>query len=627
MKIVIGLGVVIVLLVGLVLLLPFLIDLNKYQDQYRPIIEDALNRKIALQDIRLTMWPRFGVRVAGFTVMDDPVFAAGPFASLTSLDVGVKLLPLLRKRVEVEEVTLHDPVITVIKNEDGVMNVSTIGPKGPAPSKPRQPDAPPAQPSGSPLQALALLAVDRVSITGGQLTYRDHSTPKPTEYQVQNLKFLLKSVHLGETPTLHLEATVQPLNLPVELDGSFGPMVETLDLQRFNFTLGLGKIALALTGSAVGGKLNATLSSPLIDTKDLPISLPLTKPVQVTDLHATVKASYPPKAGSPPLELADVTDLGLAVTLGSSVLNVKGTVLSGHAKVSATSPVLNSADVPATLPLKKPVEVKDFHVAAELEDQEARVTTLSFQVFNGQANANATLSLASPAPPFSSKITIQGLQLGPALEALGTDQVNVSGAASADLALHGRGFSMPDITRALEGVGHISVKDGKLEGVNLLQEATALLKAVGVATDSAKVTAFSTIETDVAIKNGIISIQRLLMESHDFQVTGAGTVGFDQTLNLKTNLNLSQALSQKIAGASPVAKLALKDGRLFLPLSITGTAQAPVYGLDSKALMGKVQEQIKEKVKGAVGEVLKGHAKPEELKQKGQDLLKGLFGR
>ena len=36
MKIVIGLLIVVALVVGVILALPFLIDLNKYQDQYKP---------------------------------------------------------------------------------------------------------------------------------------------------------------------------------------------------------------------------------------------------------------------------------------------------------------------------------------------------------------------------------------------------------------------------------------------------------------------------------------------------------------------------------------------------------------------------------------------------------------
>jgi AsmA protein len=118
-----------------------------------------------------------------------------------------------------------------------------------------------------------------------------------------------------------------------------------------------------------------------------------------------------------------------------------------------------------------------------------------------------------------------------------------------------------------------------------------------------------------------------LMDSHDFQATGGGTIGFDQTLNLTMHLNLSQDLSQKIAGASPAAKLAMREGRLSLPLIITGTVQAPSYGLDSKALAGKVQEQVREKVNQAIGDLLKGSTKPDDLKRKGQDLLKGLLGQ
>jgi AsmA protein len=46
-----------------------------------------------------------------------------------------------------------------------------------------------------------------------------------------------------------------------------------------------------------------------------------------------------------------------------------------------------------------------------------------------------------------------------------------------------------------------------------------------------------------------------------------------------------------------------------------------------KGLTGKVQEQVQKKVEAAVGGLLKGTTKPEDLKQQGQDLLKELLGR
>ena len=549
MKIVIGLLIGVVLVVGVILSLPFLIDLNKYQDQYKPLIEDALNRKVQLQDIRLTIWPRIGARVAGFVVLDDPAFGSIPFTSLASLDVGVKLMPLLSGKVEVEAITLRDPVVRVIKNERGVLNVSTIGRTGVA--VPKTPSRAPIPSPEGPLKILSLLAVDRVSIEGGKLTYQDLSAPKPTEYILQDVELLLQSVRLGQTPSLHVGTLVQPVNLPVRLDGTFGPLKESADIDAINLQLAVGKTDFTITGKTVGR----------------------------------------------------------------------------NASLNISAPVINTADLPVALPLQTPVEVNNLQIAAEVQGQDVLVQNFSFQLFDGQVTTQGRVTSGSGTPPFTGKMTIQGMQLGPALNALATTRVSISGTAGADLGLQGRGFSMPDLTQSLEGTGHMAVKDGKVEGVNLLQEAIAILKVVGLSLDDAKATAFSTIETDLAMKQGIVHVQRLLMDSHDFQATGGGTIGFDQTLDLAVNLNLSQDFSQKLARSSPVAKLAMKEGRVSLPLVITGTAQAPSYGLNMKGLTGKVQEQVREKAEEAVGGLLKGTTKPEDVKQQGQEMLKGLLGR
>jgi len=621
-KFVIGLFIVIVLLVGGLLALPFLVDLASYQDHYKPLIEEALNRKIELQGIRLTIWPRVGARVIGFKVMDDPAFSSDPFASLSSLDVGVKLLPLLSKRVEIEEIALREPLITVIKNKDGITNFSTLGPRTTAQSTPEKPE--PRQ--GDPLQALALLAVDRLSIDGGTLTYRDLSAAAKSEYQIQDLGLLLTSIHLGETPTVHLNATVAPYKLAVTLDGTFGPLAQSLEIQAYEFLIGVGKSAIEVKGALLGGKLNADLSAPSIRSTDLPIALPLIKPVEIKDLHVVAHAPYPLRQRVSAMEVADVTELSLKMTMGGSALDLKGTMLGGHAKVIIASPSVNTADLPVDTGLKKPVELKNLDVNADLKGQDVRLSNLSFQLFNGDAKAQGAMSLASSSPPFNGQVRIHGLQLKPALEALTPNsKFSMSGTAAADIAVAGRGFSTADLTTALEGPGHVEVKDGKLEGVNLTGEALALLKVAGVSLDQAKATAFSTLETDFMIKQGIVIVQRLFADSHDFQATGNGTVGFDQTLNLAVNLNLTQALSQKLAGSSSVAKVALKDGRLRLPLIITGTVQNPSYALDAKAFTGKLQEHVQEKAKGAIEGLLQGTTTPSDLKKEGEDLLKGLL--
>ncbi len=549
MRIVVSILIAVVLVVGVIISLPFLINLNEYQDQYKPLIEEALNRKVQLQDIRLTIWPQFGARVAGFTVLDDPAFGSSLFTSLQSLDVEVKLMPLLGGKLEIEGITLRDPVITVIKNKNGVLNVSTIGRTGVG--LPQTPSRAPIPSPEGPLKILALLAVDRVSIAGGTVTYRDLSAAEPAEYTLQDIALLLRSVRLGHSPNLHVEMLIQPFSMPVKLDGTFGPLKESSDIDAINLKLALGKTEFTITGKTVGQNANLRISAPIINTADLPV----------------------------------------------------------------------------TLPLQNPIEVKTLQIAAEVQGQDILLPNLSFQLFDGQVTAEGKVTSGSETSPFTGRMMIERMQLGRALNVLASAPVAISGTAGVDLAMQGRGFSNPDIMQSLEALGHVVVKDGKIEGVNLLQETISLLKVIDVSLDNAKVTAFSTIETDLAIKKGVIHVQRLLMDSHDFQATGGGTIGFDRALGLTINLNLSEDLSRQIARASPAAKLAMREGRLSLPLAITGTIHEPAYGLDTKRMAGKAQEQVQKKIEEAVGELLKGETKPKDLKRQGRDLLKGLLGR
>ncbi|WP_447979550.1 type II secretion system protein GspN [Candidatus Nitrospira bockiana] len=598
-KVLIGLALFVVVVIAVLLAVPFLIDLNAYQDRYRPLIEKALNRNVKFDSIRLTIVPRLGARISGFTVLDDPAFSSGAFASLASLDIGIKLMPLLTGRVDVEEIVLKEPRITVIKNAQGVLNVSTLGAGGPAAAEEKR-----TPPEGEgPLRALALLAVDQVLLTDGRLTYQDRVPAPPVEYRVEQLNVRLESVRLGERARIHLDALVQPSNVPVALDGTVGPLVESLDLKAIDLMVGAGKVVVAVKGRAVGGRAAFTVTAPLIDTADLPVSLPLTRPVQIKDLLLDAEADY--RSNKPPLETATIKTMKFAAVAGRSVVTITGSLVGGEATMTATAPVVNTTDVPIQLPLKKPIDVTDVTLQARLKGERATVETLSFRLFGGQVTARTGVTIEPRRHPFEADVHLQGVQLGPALAAV-NDNLAVSGTAGARVQVDGRGFSTADLTAALHGSGLFTVKDGKIEGVNVLQEAAALLKAVGVTLDPAKATVFNTIDGEVSIKDGQIRITRLIVDSHDFHGTATGTIGFDQRLNLKAALTLSEGLSKQMAAGAPAVRLAMTGGRLTVPMVVTGTAQAPAFGLDGKAVAGKVEQRVKEQVKETLDDVLKG---------------------
>jgi len=123
----IALAIVVVLLVLIVFSLPFLLDLNRYRDQYLPILEQVLHRKIEVEDVRLTLFPKLGAQLRNVVIADDPGFSSTPFLTVPSVRVAVQWRPLLQRRIQVESVLIEGPVVQVIRSKNGDLNTATIG--------------------------------------------------------------------------------------------------------------------------------------------------------------------------------------------------------------------------------------------------------------------------------------------------------------------------------------------------------------------------------------------------------------------------------------------------------------------------------------------------------------------
>lgn len=630
MKILGSILVALVFVVGLLFALPFLVDLSPLVARYKPQIESVLGRSVDVGGIRLTLWPRLGARLSGVTVMDDPAFAKAPFAAFSSLDIGVQLRPLLSGQIVVEEIALRDPVITIVKDAQGRVNVSTVGAAGSPSSSTSEGPTAPTHPPENPLRLLALLAVDRVSLGGGRLTYRDLSVQPPAEYALQDLDILLQHVHLGEVPSLTMRMVMQPQDIPITLDGTAGPLKESGDFERVAVQVGVGKVTVNVRGQLAQGRADVTLAAPMVALRDLPIALPVERPLSVKDFTAHVVGPYPIPSGMSVVDAMTVDPLSLALVMGSSTLTVTGSLRAGEITVDGTAPVIHSVDLPVKIDaLAAPVDFERVHARVQMAlsagaaDTRLRMSTFDVHTLGGQVTATGTVAMQGGPAPFTGTLAVRDLQLGALMPVLGVKGVRVSGAATADLSLRGRGMTMPELTRALAGTGRVTIKDGTLEGVDLAREAVLLLKGLGVSASQLQGTVFSSLDGAWTIANGVVDLERFQIEGRDARVNAQGTIGFDQVVNLRAQVALSEALSATVA-ASPVMRLALRGGRVTVPVRIGGTIAAPVYALDTTAIAGTVQEQVKDRVRVEAEKLLKG--KTGARVQQGVDALKRMFG-
>ena len=198
-KLAIIVAILVVLVVGALLALPHIVDVNHYRGQIQTELQQRLNRPVQLGALSLGVFP-LRVEAQNVVIGDDASFhSTVPFAQVAQLDLSIKLLPLLAKNIEVDSLELKRPAIELIRNAQGVWNFSTVAnaPAAPSttPSKPQQPATPaPAQPAseGGGFTLGALKITDgQIAVTDDQkhqsrmvydhidLTLKDYAPGKP----------------------------------------------------------------------------------------------------------------------------------------------------------------------------------------------------------------------------------------------------------------------------------------------------------------------------------------------------------------------------------------------------------------------------------------------------------------
>lgn len=86
----------------------------------------ALGRPVQVQSVRYNLFPSPGLSTYSLVIPEDPAYGLEPFAYVTELQVGVRILPLLLGRLEVSSVRLIDASVNIARAGDGAWNVSRL---------------------------------------------------------------------------------------------------------------------------------------------------------------------------------------------------------------------------------------------------------------------------------------------------------------------------------------------------------------------------------------------------------------------------------------------------------------------------------------------------------------------
>jgi AsmA protein len=219
--------------------LTHLFDPNDYKDEIRQIARDKAHIELTLNgDIGWSLFPWLGLELHEASVA-TLVKPAEPFADLQMLGLSVRVLPLLRREVQMSDVRVEGLNLRLNRDKDGHGNWEDIG-KVPAPAGATPPAATAGQPASEtpvavekPPQPIRL-DIDSLTVNNARVEYNDEKTGK--QFSAESIQLSTGPVH--DSTNIPVKATAflgtnQPvLRVRTELTGEL--RIERA-LQRYKF--------------------------------------------------------------------------------------------------------------------------------------------------------------------------------------------------------------------------------------------------------------------------------------------------------------------------------------------------------------------------------------------------------
>lgn len=189
--------------------------------------EKELGRRVQFGEIGVSLWGGVGIRVADLRVADDPDYADGEFLRADSAHVTVRVLPALFGRWEVRRVTLRQPVVTLIRDANG-LNVDSLGQR-----KRRKRDRPPSDAARPPEpRRLPLVIVGLLDLRDGELRWVDRRVQPPAELALHALHVEAEDLSVVRPVAFTVEARLlDAAERNLRAEGTIGPIGDPPDLE------------------------------------------------------------------------------------------------------------------------------------------------------------------------------------------------------------------------------------------------------------------------------------------------------------------------------------------------------------------------------------------------------------
>ena len=645
---IVPIGIFFILLIVTVILIPILINVQKYVPEIERQISEATGRSFSLgPDLGVSFFPWLSISFSDMKIGNPPGFLNDDFIKVRTFEARIRVLPLLRKQIQISRFVVDGLVVNLEKNGFGQVNWEF----GEEVEKSTRVESQAVWSLGllSKRLSFALLAV-----TDGQVKWNDRT--RNVQHQVKDIMLLLNDFSHDRPVSLDCKATINGQQMAVE--GKVGPIVENDNQGALPIDIAFN-VAGKLRGQ-VGGKITPSGKAPSFD-----LSLRLS-PFSPRDFFAACDLPFPLETKNSETFNTSTWEFMVhgdaeKIAIEKGIANIDDSKLNFSLLAqNFKSPQvdftleLDRIDLDRYLPLSN-AEVrfaekdtgqeeqagaerltwKDFaldgviqigalkihggtlteiHLPLRAQKGILAVAPATLNTNGGQAEVAFTLDLQAAVPTIQTTLKAQGLKAETLLrDFAGSDYLH--GTLSSEWALQFAGDNLETMKKNLSGEVTLLVLDGALVGVNLCQmpeiRESGPQSAVAVDVSGEKPrTDFTEAKSVFSITHGLVQFREtsLLAPACSLQVSGTADI-----MKQQLNLQMETGFISTIVGKGDREEK-VEHSSLF---SVSGTFSEPELK-GRKALASGGNTGSRNNVKQLVAQ---------KLSSPGDDEVKNLVGK
>jgi AsmA protein len=464
-------------------------------NQFRPTIEQkasaALGRQVNVGNMSLSLISG-SLAADNLSIADDAKFNKGTFLAAKSIKVGVQLLPLIfSKELNITDVTIDNPEVTLLRNAAGEWSYSSFGTSGGRPSaKARQ--AARAQPESASPVTSEEFSVEKLALRNGRINVGSTTSARRSVYDKVDLN--ASNVSLTRKFPVTLSAAL-PGGGELKLDGQVGPLDES----------------------------DSTLT-------------PLEAKLTVSALNLATTGFLDPSAG-----------LGGLLDLNTSLASQ-----NGEARINGTGKVSRALLVQGGSPAGVPVNV-DFRSKYDLRKNTGVLEPSQLKIGGAVAHLGGTYEIPTEGAVVHLKIEAQNMpakDLEAFLPAVGvnlpTGATLEGGALNADLQVNGT-------TNRLVTTGNVGLYSAKIGNFDLGSKLAVVASLAGIKTG--KDLDIEKLTSDVRVAPDGLQVQNFQTVVTSLgTLVGNGTIDARNELDFKMAATLTGGSAAGGSGAAPAAR-------------------------------------------------------------------------